>query len=110
MKHIELKSARISTTSKEGKKIVLEFNYLPQMVSITQSPLDGRSISSMDEMHKSNRLLDIFDKLDEKSTSIDLEDADYDMLCKKATAFRWPFADPVFEQFVNDIIGKESNA
>lgn len=96
MKHIAFKT--VPLTNPAGT--TGELNYRVYIELAIRQPLDGKSIGA-DEMHKSVRLLNFLEKA--TGDEIDLEDADFDFLCLKVRAMKFNWADPAFEQFMEDV-------
>lgn len=88
-----------------ARKIVLDFpedldlmgiadvniQFVPQLRAVMTSPLKPNAGVTMDEMHRTMRVLK---SLDEAGEALVLEDADFEFVIQKLDAFRWPAVHP----------------
>lgn len=69
----------------------VEIRFVPQLRAVMTSPMKPNSGVTMDEMHRTMRVLKA---LDEDADALVLEDADFDFVIQKLDAFRWPAVHP----------------
>ena len=96
MKTIELKvipAPRVDGTNGQ-------IDYKAQLALILRAPIDVRGGMDIEEVRKSNRVLDALEKADKV---LKLEDADYEFLGTKVRSARFAIASKAIEQFVDDV-------
>lgn len=90
-----MKTIALKTIEADGVKI----SYAAQIMEIVKFPQDGKS-ADLDEVRRSLRIMNALDGADKELV---LEDADYVYLRERIISARWPIANKVILEFVDDL-------
>lgn len=102
MKHIEL--LKLPDPRFQPEDPLYAINLVDYRVVIEQAvriPLDRQNGANIDEMRRSIRL---FDALDRANGTLELEDADWELLKQKVERMPWANVDRRFVQFYDDVM------
>jgi len=99
MKRISLLSLKDPAAPDDPGHTVDYRNLIDQAMKI---PLDRQGGATIDEMRRSIRVLDA---LDAANGTLELEDADYELLKRKVEGLPWAVIDRRFVQFYDDVTG-----